>query len=114
VNHPTDRELEIGFDRAGIPRRLLYPIWYRALTAIDIPCRPPVTLSFLGHIGVAAGFVVVVMGTAGLLMWSLGQISTRGFIIATLVPLVIAPISNWLRYRAIRKRIAAAGGPVIG
>jgi hypothetical protein len=73
-----------------------------------------VTLGFLGHIGIAASFVAVVMGTAGVVMWWLGQISTRGFVIATLVPLVIGPVSSWLRYRAIRKRVAAAGGPVIG
>jgi hypothetical protein len=107
----SEEELGRLFDRAGISRRLLCPLWCRALRRLGVPCRSPVTFRLVDHVCVAAVAVLVVMGTIGTAFWWLDLIPGRGLALITLALLVVNPILSALRYRSIRNRLKRIAAP---
>lgn len=100
-----EADLRRRFEAAGISQRLLYPLWYKVIRRMDIDCRPPVLLGFPGHLASATGVVLSTMLAVGPLLWLLNIASPREILLATAAALFIAPISGWLRYRRLRKRL---------
>jgi hypothetical protein len=111
MQHSSEAELGRLFDRAGISKRLLCPLWCRALRKLGFPCRPPVTFRFVEHVCFAAVAVLAVMGTIGMAFWWLDLIPGRGLLLITLALLVLNPIVSALRYRSIRNRLKRVAAP---
>jgi hypothetical protein len=100
----TNPDLEQRFTENGIPRRHLYPVWYRINRAIGLRHRPPVLLNLLEHY---LYIVPVLLAALGLGMLISQWLNDRP--IASLRPLLavflLVPLVNWIRYRNIRRRI---------
>ncbi|MEQ8486686.1 MAG: hypothetical protein RIB46_20165 [Pseudomonadales bacterium] len=105
MTNPNDQELERRFASAEVPRRLLYPVRYRLLRGIGVPIRPPVTYGYLGHLLDAAGHIVVYMAIGGSILHYVDGTPVRLLLMLTVIMVLFVSASNWLRFRAIRRRI---------
>lgn len=101
----TDQQtLENRFDENGLPRRLLYPLWYRLLRRLGFDVKPPVLLSLAGHYlysgpTLVAGMILAIK----LSQWLTGgpELNPEPIVAVSL----LVPFSVWLRYQFIRRRI---------
>lgn len=100
----SDRELQKLFLEHGIPRRHLYPWWYRLYRAMGMRLRPPVLYTLKQHFAVEGTPIAVILVVGSVLSWWL--LETRLLMVAPMACLiVIIPLLNWRMYRRLRARL---------
>lgn len=105
-----DSELVARFDRAGLPRRHLYPLWYRGLLRLGLARPPPILMSFaeltawLAPI-TAVTFYVLILVTGWVSDDDRQHFAVMGFLA------LLNPLASWLKYGAIRRRLGLARDP---
>ena len=78
---------------------------YRLVRWIGIQIRPPVTYGCLGHLLDALGHLVPYMIVAGSLLHYIDGTPVSMLLMLTAFAVTVVSTSNWLKYRAIRRRI---------
>lgn len=104
----ANSELEQLFAENDLPRRLLYPLFYRLNQKVGLRHRPPVMLNLAEYYLYTIPSLVVVAGTGWLLhYWLVGKPLSN--MTPILVAFILAPLVGWFRYWMIRRRIGLAG-----
>lgn len=109
----TDAELEQRFVEHGIPRRHLYPVWYRINRGVGLRHKSPVLLSLIEHYLFTLPTLILAMGLGALIYWGIYD-KHLSSIEPLLVAFLLIPAINWIRYRNIRRRIGLTGNSSTG